>query len=376
MSKLLKILDILIQKMWMVLVQGVINILRIRRKPRVIQLPITGKCNSRCVTCNVWKEKNARDIESEDLKHVLADPFFSNVMGVGINGGELSLHKDFAGVMKAVLTLPKLSSISVISNGLLTNRFLERMKEAQTLCAEKGVSLSITLSIDGVKNIHDVVRGVPGAYDKTMSTLNLILENPGVYCSNIGLGCTISKYNVEYLPLIEQIEKERSIHVEYHLAVPNKRINTFTDSDRYSVLSDRRAAMLATEFFYKKMEERGQSFYDMLRYYMQYDYLIHSGKRRLANCLYRYQDVTIDESLNLYLCATASDRIGNLKEISATELWKNGSFRPIENSTFVHCDTCVHYCWQPTFRALFSFLCYKVNKVTRIPKFKLLTLWK
>lgn len=365
----------LFKKIVYVACEECLNFFHIRRLPHVIQLPITGKCNSRCVTCNVWKHKDGIDMSAEKLREVLHDPFFSKVHGIGINGGELTLHNDVEGIFRAVLTLPHLTDISVISNGLITRRLTEILSVAKRLCKERGVRLTLTLSIDGVGEVDDQVRGVAKAYERTLRTLKELLAEKEKYCDSMLIGCTISRYNVDYLPQMEQLGKELNLPIEFHLAVPNKRIHTFDDSARYNVLADEHSRLLAVEFFYKKMEERKQSGYDMMRYFMQYDYLLSKGTRRLALCSYRYKDVTIDEHMNLYLCATASDCLGNLTESTVRELRQNGNFRKIEQSTFMHCNQCVHYCWQPSFRALWLFFVFKIKKVGRLLPFKIRLLW-
>ena len=62
--------------------EEILNTFKIRRKPKVIQMPITSRCNSRCVTCNIWKEHTKTDINPEQLKKVLSSSFFSDVIMV------------------------------------------------------------------------------------------------------------------------------------------------------------------------------------------------------------------------------------------------------------------------------------------------------
>lgn len=349
----------------------------IRRRPRVIQLPITSRCNSACVTCNVWKKEfEKKDVDAEQLTTVLRDPFFKKVNAVGVNGGELSLHPHFIQVIESILTLPRIKYISVISNGLLTEKLLSVLKETKKKCEKKSVILTLTLSIDGVGEVQERVRGVTHAYMKVYNTLISILNNQQVYCDHINIGCTISSYNVYYLPQMELLSQQLHIPIEFHLAVPNKRIHTFEDANRYSVLADTRATKIAAEFFYKKMEERSSSMYDALRYFMQYKFLTKNGEKRMALCSYKYQDVTVDENLNLYLCATASDCIGNLQKETPKQMFEKGKIKEMENKTFKNCNTCIHYCWQPTFKALLSFLFFKIRKTINVTKFKFLLKWK
>ena len=82
-----------------------------REKPHVLQMPITSRCNSCCVTCNVWKHHERTDIDAAVLKDALKDPFFSEVQSVGINGGEFSLVPNFMAILEALTSLPSLVSI-------------------------------------------------------------------------------------------------------------------------------------------------------------------------------------------------------------------------------------------------------------------------
>jgi len=60
-----------------------------KKYPKVIQLPITYKCNSRCVMCNIWKMNKKNELSSEEFAKILKDEIFQKVEFVGINGGNL-----------------------------------------------------------------------------------------------------------------------------------------------------------------------------------------------------------------------------------------------------------------------------------------------
>ena len=72
-----------------IIVNYFVGLLKIRVKPRILQMPVTSRCNSRCKTCNVWKVHEKIDIDVDRLKVILKDPFFSKLKAVGINGGKL-----------------------------------------------------------------------------------------------------------------------------------------------------------------------------------------------------------------------------------------------------------------------------------------------
>ncbi len=329
---------------------------KIRRKPRVIQMPITGRCNSRCVTCNVWKVKNNRDINSDELYRILAKPFFSKVTAIGINGGELTLVKDIDKIADAVLSVKTLKYIHVISNGLLPDKLYEVLSLLKSKANMKGVKVGLTLSIDGIGKIHDETRGIPLAFQRSEKILKHFTENLDKYCDSFNIGCTISNKNVPYIRETVDYLKKYPFRVYYHLAVPNKRIHTFDKSDYY-VIHDERNRLLALEFFQSLYHETSlrQSPIDKFRAFANYYFLKSKGKQRLSQCYYKYRDVTIDENLDLSYCATASDTIGSLVNESPSELIRSKNGKAVHKRIMTNCRNCVHYSDEPTIKGLVIF---------------------
>ncbi len=310
-------------------------------------MPITSRCNSRCKTCNVWKYHENNDINYLELKNALQDAFFSEVESVGLNGGEFTLMPDFIKVVEAVLCLPRINAIYLISNGLFPKRLFEYLKAAKSLCDQKKVYLNICISVDGEGSVHEKVRGVPNCFVKTEEILNELYEHKEDYCSDFSVGCTLSRYNIAYIRETKLFfERFNDLKVEYHLAVPNKRIRTFSDYHDYYVLDDSKSRYLATEFFF---EQYYNSFDERLRRqaFINYWFLKNKGEGRLCQCAYLNRDVTIDENLNISLCATASDFIGNIKERDVMGLMMGEKTKMEYRKVKKNCSTCVHYSYQP-----------------------------
>lgn len=325
--------------------------------PLVLQMPITSRCNSKCKTCNVWKWKSSNDIDCVGLKAALQDPFFSEVRSVGLNGGEFTLVPNFMSVLDSVLVLPKLSGLYLISNGLFPKRLFEYLCEAKQRCKEKNVWLNICISIDGVGAVHETVRGIPNCFSRSKEILDELYKNKECYCDSFSVGCTLSKYNIGFVREIEAFFSQYDgLSVEYHLAVPNKRIGTFNDYEDYYVLNDEKSRLLATEFFFERFKTswdehlKRQSF-------VNYYFLKNKGHGRLCGCDYLSRDVTIDENLDMSLCATASDVIGNLKEFCASDIIKSRKRKVIQKYLKKQCDSCVHYSYYPlTFKGLLAYI--------------------
>lgn len=314
------------------------------RKPAVLQMPITSRCNSRCKTCNVWKHKENVDIDFAALSKVLKDDYFSNVTTVGLNGGEFTLVPNFLNILDAVLTLPRIKYIYLITNGLSPARLFEYLKQAKARCDERGVLLNICLSVDGVGKVHEAVRGIPNCFAKTEEILQELCCNSIAYCHSFTVGCTLSRHNIPFVKETESFfGRFAGLHVEYHLAVPNRRIHTQDDYHDYYAVNDDRSRLLAAEFFYTKYLKAKNERYRR-QCFVNYYFLKNKGRGRLCTCEYRYRDVTIDENLNMALCATASNVIGNLKEQSASAIIRSRRAK-IERRRIIkeQCGGCVHY---------------------------------
>jgi MoaA/NifB/PqqE/SkfB family radical SAM enzyme len=331
------------------------NIFKHRVKPRVLQLPVTGRCNSRCITCNIWQNRGTQgDIDPIELKKALADPFFSKVHSVGLNGGEPSLYPHTKELIDSLTVLKNLRRIYVISNGIVSARLLNMMKILKESCAPRYITVYLAVSIDGVGRVHDAIRGIPGAFEKTMQCLKELQAQRELYCDVLEAGCTLSIQNMPYMAELDVCLKEHGIHAYYHPAVPNKRLHNF-EAKGFSILNDERSRMLAEEYFFV-LFKYGKSLKTRLRAFLTFDYFLYRGSRRLAGCNYLRSDVTINENLDICLCAAASNIAGNLKSTSASMLLKEGAFKRAEKETARHCKNCVHYIIFPTLAGAYQFI--------------------
>jgi MoaA/NifB/PqqE/SkfB family radical SAM enzyme len=331
------------------------NILKIRTKPRALQLPITNRCNSRCVTCRIWQEnKTPIDIDATALHNALKDKFFSKVNSVGVNGGEPSLYPDIVKLLDSLFVLRNLKRIFLITNGMVTTKILEFLETMKKKCSEHNVKLIVTVSLDGVGNIDNHIRGIPAAFEKTIATIQEILINKVKYCDYFDIGCTLSKDNMDYVEELETYLDKMGLKAWFHPAVSNKRLHNFEDNS-FSLLNDEHSRMLATEYFFTQYKY-GHSFKTRLRAFFTYDYFLHKGKRRLASCQYLRGDVTITENLDLCLCARASNIIGNLRNESASSMLKSGKFKKREKEVSQYCNECIHYVVYPTVSGMIQFI--------------------
>ena len=60
-------------------------------------IAVTYKCNSRCVMCDIWKIKDASDLNLTDFTKLP-----STLLDVNLSGGETFMHVDLPAIVSVV----------------------------------------------------------------------------------------------------------------------------------------------------------------------------------------------------------------------------------------------------------------------------------
>ena len=323
-----------------------------KKLPKVIQLPITYRCNSRCQMCNIWKMDYSNEYSVTEFSKVMQDDLFRKVETVGINGGEPTLLGNLDKFAEKILSLPSIKSLGIISHGFNTNRALRTLPKIYLACKKKGVSFHISISLDGYKKIHDEVRQIPNGFSKTMSTINSICSNPSKYCDSFDIGCTVVNQNVYHLVELEAFVKSKGYNIKYRLGIENKRIESEKIIEQYSVLYSRSHQKFkknynplkqsAKEFFHYLMTQNND-LSEKFKYFSIFFSLDTLKPRRLLGCSWKDEGVTLDSRGELYYCAVASEKLGSLRNQKGEDIFfnkKNIKYRKsiIKNN----CDTCIH----------------------------------
>jgi len=327
-----------------------------KKYPKVIQLPITYKCNSKCIMCNIWKMDNSNEATVEEFSKFMRDDVFKEVESVGINGGEPSLLLNLPDYVEEILTLPKIKSLNIISNGFNQKLLLKSLEEIYKMCCKKGVHFHVSISLDGVGEIHNIVRGRPKAFEKTISTIDEIIVNQSKYCDTYDIGCTIVSQNVSYLMELDTYAKSKNYNMKYRLGIDNKRIGSDKLINQYSVIysSFRQSAK---EFFHYQMSQ-AKNLADKFKYYSIFSWLDSKNPKRMLGCIWKEEGITLDSRGMLYYCAVASDSIGSLREEKGKKIiFNNKNIEYRKDIITNNCDKCIHdYSGPIEFRYIWKFL--------------------
>jgi radical SAM protein with 4Fe4S-binding SPASM domain len=162
--------------------------------PSTVFWDITGECNLRCVHCyNFEGKQHENELSTEEIKRALEEMSVFSVKSISFSGGEPFLRKDMLEIVHHATGL-RFNSVGVSTNGILLDGDIARQLTA--------ANLNVQVSIDGDEaQVHDMARGVKGAFDGAVRGIKLLLEE-GV---NLSVCTTASKWNVESIPNIIQL---------------------------------------------------------------------------------------------------------------------------------------------------------------------------
>src|SRR5436190_9500919 len=164
------------------------------RLPVNITVSVSYRCNSRCKTCNVWLLPN------DDLTLVEWDLVFES-LGTSpywftFSGGEPTLRKDLPEMVGSAVRHCRPGIINIPTNGIQAKIIPGRVEKV--LQAAPGSEVIINLSLDGVGDRHDQIRGVKGNFVRAMRTYAGLKALKGRYKNfTLGVHTVISNFNVD-----------------------------------------------------------------------------------------------------------------------------------------------------------------------------------
>jgi len=165
---------------WMAVTQKLVE-----RAPSYLIYQITSRCNSRCQTCFNWRrldDPDKNDLRLEEIEKLSEG--YGSLLQLTLGGGEPFLRDDIPEICSIFHKQNGVQHITIPTNALRpqeTRRLVEQILKNCNLNY-----LRIMLSLDGIGQEHDTLRGVPGNYEKLQETYRELIDLRKSH-SNLGL---------------------------------------------------------------------------------------------------------------------------------------------------------------------------------------------
>ncbi len=282
---------------------------------------VTYRCNARCNMCNRYREPSRPEDElTLEAIRKLPPMYFTN-----ITGGEPFLREDLKNIVRELYR--KSDRIVISTNGFFTDRILDLAKEFP--------QVGIRISIEGLEQTNNEIRGLPDGFNRGCSTLKKLRE---MGMKDVGFGMTVQDRNADdLLPLYKLSEK---LDMEFATAAVHN--SFYFVEDRNEIRQKKRVA----ENFAKLINEMLNSHRPKkwFRAYFNHGLINYVyGNKRLLPCDMSFDTFFIDPYGDVMPCNGTKEKevMGNLNTQSWEEIWSG------QAAECVRCKvrSCDRNCW-------------------------------
>lgn len=304
--------------------------------PRMLPINLTlspsPKCNSRCLTCNIWM-KRENELTLDEWDKVLAScgeaPYWFT-----ISGGEPLMFPKIVELTKLAYRHCKPGIINIPTNGILRSG-PDRVRAILEECTES--QLIINLSLDGVGEKHDFIRGVVGNFDKFEQRLDQYLalrdEFPNL---TVGIHSVVSVFNVHDLDeLIAYADRSRADQFITEIAEPRIELDTvglpITPSrEDYAAAIDRLINYVNSKSYTgmaKITEAFRVEYYKLVKNIME-------AQDQVIDCQAGWASAQIYADGSVWPCCVRADNLGNLRDhnYDFKQIWFGEAIKEVRRS--------------------------------------------
>lgn len=278
----------------------------------------------RCMMCNIWKNptNQSEEIKATDLKSLPALKF------INLTGGEPFVREDLAEIVEECYR--HTDRIVISTSGWFEDRVIE--------LARRFPNIGIRISIEGLSQKNDELRGRPGGFDKGLNTL-LKLKAMGL--KDIGFGCTVSNNNSADMLALYRLScslgmefATAAFHNSYYF---HKTDNVITNRDE---VIDNFKSLIDMQLAENSPKSWFRAFFNMgLINYIE-------GRRRLLPCEAGTANFFIDPWGEVYPCngmeeSCWKESMGNIHEADFMTIWTSKRAEDVRDKV----RRCPKNCW-------------------------------
>jgi MoaA/NifB/PqqE/SkfB family radical SAM enzyme len=279
--------------------------------PFNLVVSITYRCNSRCKTCNVWR-RSADELTTGEWREIFSKlgtaPYY-----LTFSGGEPFLRDDILELVTAACQSCRPSIVTIPTNALLTRVVPGKVEEI--LQAVQHTQVGVNVSLDGIGEEHDTIRGVEGSYQKAVETYRALRQLDYPHLS-LGVHTVVSRFNVQRIPEIyEELQKLDADSYISEIAEERVELNTMgmdiaPSPQEYAAIADFLIAQSKNGRF-SGLARMTQAF---RKHYYGLAKRILFEERQVIPCYAGFSSAHIAPDGDVWACCTRAEPLGNLRD--------------------------------------------------------------
>jgi MoaA/NifB/PqqE/SkfB family radical SAM enzyme len=191
------------------LLEGALNAFIQPEVPADLLFYVTDRCNARCGHCFYRYAVDApRGSDLFDLEQItrIATSLHAPLHSVTLTGGEPFLRDDLADICDIFVRINQAEMITLTTNGWLTRRIIDQVDR---ICRLSKSRIYVQVSLDGLPELHDEIRGQAGSFQRVVATTNALKQLQKQYSHlDVALSTTISQINLHEMEALSDYVRD------------------------------------------------------------------------------------------------------------------------------------------------------------------------
>lgn len=306
----------------------------------IANFAVTYRCDGRCSTCRIWRAPPGNELTLQEIEEFFHDNsgHLNEVKSMQLTGGEPFLRTDLPDIVDTVEESLPGCTYWIPTNGLspdtvasVTEDILQRLHRGR---------LGVSVSIDGLRETHDLQRGIEGSHGKAVETLSRLAElrirQPRLMLS---VGLTLTPGSLKESPLVQRMAYAHGADFSFRpVNVSDIYYKNQSPDEKYD-----------NEELYKTLRALAKNMVDhkgvlrsltTLRYIQGVQEYVETG-RRTTPCTACTDSFFLDPYGDVYPCIVMNSRLGNIRDKSFIEIWESERAEDARDRiSRLECPTC------------------------------------
>lgn len=278
---------------------------------------VTNKCNLNCSFCSRnAKNTNELFMDPEFIGEQIGEAIkWAPLQTINLSGGEPFMHPQIEKILDIITSFGL--DVRINTNGLLLN------DKVMNLINKYNVKM-FTISLDSAdSNLHDEIRGLKGAFDKTVENIKKLVDNG----CKVFVKATVTEENVDTIfDLMKFVEKLGVYGFSYSRTIPigratDKKDNNEKFINRYFEMGRKTSEYAMTSKLEFLIDDPLRHKFDkrIAKYFETNPDLSKVWGGCTAGCNFLYVLLNKD----VLACTAITEPCGNLNNNTLEEIWHN-----------------------------------------------------
>ncbi|HTR47840.1 MAG TPA: radical SAM protein [Verrucomicrobiae bacterium] len=171
-------------------------------KPLSAHLKLTENCQAKCISCDYWKTRWHDALDTERAVNVINQVGDCGIHSLRLTGGEPLLRRDLFEILDKANTAP-FKSIVIQTNGLLIKKLHKEINASPIT--------KVAVSIDGLKETNDQIRGIRGYFDLGMEGIRLLRNK------RVAISVTLNRLSSSELETLAEVARSLGAQIEFNI---------------------------------------------------------------------------------------------------------------------------------------------------------------